>query len=193
MKEYDIDNYSFRPLIKETWWAFAQLFEPNGACDGCWCMWWKQNTKEYSAGRGENNRKAIRQLVIDDETLGLLAFSPQGEVCGWIAVAPRDKYKRLENSRTLKPIDDKPVWSITCFFINRNFRRMGLASKLVKASLIFVKEKGGTIVEAYPTVVDKGRVSSSSIYSGVPQIFERLGFEKAGQGGKRWIMRYRIV
>ena len=67
-----------------------------------------------------------------------------------------------------------------------------MSSKLVKAALSFVKDQGGTIVEAYPTVTDEGRVSSSSIYSGVPQIFERLGFEKAGEGGKRWIMRKEI-
>ena len=106
--------------------------------------------KEYSAGRGENNRKAIRQLVIEGEKLGLLAFSPQGEVCGWIAVAPHDKYKRLENSRTLKPIDEQPVWSITCFYIDRNFRGMGLTSNLIKAALEYVKENGGTLIEAYP-------------------------------------------
>ncbi len=191
--DYHIDNYTFRPLVKESWHAFVQLFEPNGACDGCWCMWWKQNTKEYSAGRGENNRKAIRQLVIEGEKLGLLAFSPQGEVCGWIAVAPHDKYKRLENSRTLKPIDEQPVWSITCFYIDRNFRGMGLTSNLIKAALEYVKENGGTLIEAYPTIVDEGRVSSASIFSGVPQIFERLGFEKAGEGGKRLIMRYQIM
>ena len=190
--EYHIDNYTFRPLVKETWPAFAQLFDPNGACDGCWCMWWKQNTKEYSEGRGQNNRKAMMQLVLDDTQLGLLAFSPKGEVCGWVALAPRSNYKRLQNSRTLKPIDEQPVWSITCFFINRNFRRMGITTGLVKAAVAFVREKGGSIVEAYPTVTEEGQVSSASIFSGVPQVFERLGFEKVGEGGKRWIMRKAI-
>ncbi|WP_163716705.1 GNAT family N-acetyltransferase [Mangrovibacterium lignilyticum] len=190
--ELKIDDYTFRPLTKETWNYFAQLFGANGACDGCWCMWWKQNTKEYDQGRGENNRKAIMQLVLDGEDLGLMAFSPKGEVCGWCAVAPRSNYKRLQNSRTLKPVDDLPVWSLTCFFINRNFRGMGIGTKLTKAALDFVRQKGGTIVEAYPTLTDEGRVPSASIFTGVPQIFERLGFEKVGEGGKRWTMRYQL-
>ena len=193
MKEYQIDGYLFRPLVKETWQAFAQLFGANGACDGCWCLFWKQNSAEYKAGRGENNRKAMMQLVIQGEDLGLLAFSPQGEVCGWIAVAPREKYSRLQNSRTLKPIDEQPVWSITCFFIHRNFRGMGIGTKLVKAALEFVKSKGGSLVEAYPNLLEESRVPSSSIYTGVPQIFERLGFEKVANGGKRVIMRKKMT
>jgi len=190
--EYQVENYTFRPLTKETWHAFSKLFGTNGACDGCWCMWWKQNTNEYNAGRGESNRKAMMQLVMAGESPGLLAFSHQGEVCGWIAVAPRSNYKRLQNSRTLKLVDDQPVWSITCFFIHRNFRGMGIGSKLIKAALAFVKQQGGTIIEAYPTIPEEDRVRSGAIFTGVPQIFERHGFTQVGSGGKRIIMRKQV-
>lgn len=189
---FEIDGYNFRPLEKESWQSFALLFGNNGACDGCWCMFWKQSSAEYNEGRGEANRKAMMQLVIQGEDLGLLAFSPQGEVCGWVAVAPRENYKRLQKSTTLKPIDEQAVWSITCFFIHRNFRGMGIGTKLVAAALEFVKAKGGSLVEAYPSLLDESRVPSSSIYTGVPQIFERLGFEKVGDGGKRVIMRKKL-
>lgn len=187
--EIRIDDYRFPPLNKQSWPAFAQLFGNNGACDGCWCLWWKQNTKEYDAGRGENNRKALMQLVLNNEQLGILAFSPKGEVCGWLAFAPRTSYQRLQKSRTLKPIDEQPVWSITCFFIHRNFRGMGLADKLVKACLLFCREQQVSILEAYPSLIEAGRVSSASIFSGLPQVFERNGFQEVGQGGKRLIMR----
>ncbi len=187
-----IDNYSFRPLDKQSWTAFAQLFGSNGACDGCWCMWWKQNTKEYAEGRGENNRKAMMQAVLNGEQLGLLAFSPQGEVCGWLAFAPRSNYPRLLKSRTLKPIDEQEVWSLTCFFIHRNFRGMGIAGRLVNACIAFAEQHQIPLLEAYPTLVEEGRVSSASIFSGVPQVFEKNGFEVVGQGGKRLIMRRKL-
>ena len=53
---------------------------------------------------------------------GLLAYV-DGVPAGWVAVAPRDEYPRLDRSPKLRRLDDRPVWSITCFTIDRRHRR----------------------------------------------------------------------
>src|SRR3989441_10443832 len=94
------------------------LFGKNGACAGCWCMWWRSPRWQWVKGKGEGNKRAMRKLVKDGAVTGLLAYA-DGAPVGWCAIAPRTDYPRLANSRTLKPVDDQAVWSITCFFVAR--------------------------------------------------------------------------
>ena len=91
----------------------------------------------------------ISLLSIRREFTGLLAYL-HGEVVGWVAVEPRSAYPRLAHSRTLKPVDDQEVWSVTCFYVAKKFRRRGIAVELLKAAVEHVREQGGKIVEGYP-------------------------------------------
>jgi GNAT superfamily N-acetyltransferase len=138
-------------------------------------MWWRQTAREFSAGKGESNRKAFKALVDAGERPGLLAYI-DGEAVGWCAVAPRQRYPRLERSPTLKPIDDQPVWSITCFFVAKPHRKRGLTIELVRSALEFVRQRGGRIVEAYPIDAGSGTCPPTSAYTGLLSTFLELGF-----------------
>ena len=85
-------------------------------------MYWKQKQSEYESKRGDENKKIFKKLVMSGKEMGLLAYQ-DGEAVGWCAVAPREEYSKLARSRVLKPVDDKQVWSIVCFFIRGPFRR----------------------------------------------------------------------
>ena len=37
----DASNLTVRPLREDDWPAIEELFGSNGACGGCWCMWWR--------------------------------------------------------------------------------------------------------------------------------------------------------
>src|SRR5687768_10787563 len=102
-------SLSFKPLSHETWDAFEKLLGPKGACGGCWCMTWRLQKADFEISKGEGAKKMMKNLVASHEHVGVLAFHNE-EPVGWCAVAPREKYKRLEKSRALKPIDDNPVW-----------------------------------------------------------------------------------
>ena len=43
---------TFKPLSKNNWEDFVELFGSNGACGGCWCMWWRLNHAEYKKNQG---------------------------------------------------------------------------------------------------------------------------------------------
>jgi len=100
-----------RPLTPERWEDFVELFGPNGASQGCWCMFWRIRSKDYHSQSGETNQTQMKNLVDSGFEPGLLAYI-DGNPVGWAAVAPRSNYARLVNSRVLKAVDDEPVWSL---------------------------------------------------------------------------------
>lgn len=152
-------------------------------------MWWRLSKAEYERGQGEGNRAALRALVESGAEPGLLACA--GEVpVGWCALAPRAAYPRLARSRALKPVDELPVWSVTCLFVARPFRRRGIAVALLRAAAEYAAEHGATVVEGYP-IDPRGRwVPDSFAYYGTVSAFRQAGFiEVARRSEGRPIMR----
>jgi GNAT superfamily N-acetyltransferase len=182
---------SFKPLKRNLWTDFEELFGPNGACAGCWCMYWKLRGKAYEEARGSETRQMHKSIVDSGVVTGLLAYL-HGDVVGWIAVEPRDAYPRLAHSRSLKPVDDKQVWSVTCFFVSKRSRRKGVAVELLKAAVDHVKKQGGKIVEGYPVDAQKD-LPAPFIYTGTASAFQQAGFkEVARRSATRPIFRFVI-
>lgn len=180
---------SFHPLTPERWADLEHLFGPRGACAGCWCMWWRLARTEWKRGKGEGNRKAFRKLVRSGAEPGVLAYA-DGEPVGWCAIAPREQYPALTRSRILKPVDNRPVWSVTCFFIARRFRHQGLSTGLLKAAVDFASARGAKIVEGYPHDAKKA-TADVFVYTGLVSAFRRAGFkEVARRSASRPIMRH---
>jgi len=182
--------YEFYPLTVERWEEFEQLFGSRGACGGCWCMWWRTTAAEFERSKGEPNREAMKRLVESGCEPGILAYL-DGRPVGWCSVGPRADFVRFEKSRTLKPVDDKPVWSVVCLFVSKGFRRRGLSVELLKAAVNYAADHGAEIVEGYPTIPSSAKAPAAFIYMGVPPAFERAGFRRVRQASKsRVIMRY---
>jgi GNAT superfamily N-acetyltransferase len=180
------------PLTPERFRDLERLFGPHGASSGCWCMWWRLPTPTFRAGRGEGNRRAFRRYVEDGHIPGLLAYDG-AKAIGWIAVEPRASYVRLARSRDLAPVDEAPVWSITCFFVARAYRGRGVTRLLVEAAAAHARAAGARLLEAYPREPEEGAVDSS-LYTGVASSFRSLGFvEVARRAPRRPIVRLGIT
>ncbi len=174
-KKTPAQTLEFQPLTEARWKDFEALFGPRGAYGGCWCMWWRLTRREFEAGQGEGNKKAMRSLVESGVIPGILAYS-EGKPVGWCSVAPREQYGSLERSPVLKRIDATPVWSIVCFYIAKSHRGMGVASGLIRGAAEYVRSQGGKVLEAYPTQPKDGKLPPVSSFMGVPELFERAGF-----------------
>ena len=182
---------SIKPLKRNLWTDFEELFGPNGACAGCWCMFWKLRGKAYEEARGYETRQMHKSIVDSGLVTGLLAYL-HGEVVGWIAVEPREAYAKLAHSRALKPVDDQTVWSVTCFFVAKKSRRMGVTVELLKAAVEHVRQQGGRIVEGYP-VDAQNEMPAPFIYTGTASAFQQAGFkEVARRSPTRPIFRFVI-
>jgi len=177
------------PLTSERWADFQSLMGPRGGNGGCWCMRWRQSKAEHDTNAGEPNRQAMCDIVESDEAPGLLAYE-DGEPVGWISVAPRPSFPRLENSSVLKPIDDELVWSVSCFLVAKSHRRQRVATRLLEAACDFVANHGGDIIEGYPIVALRDPTPDASAWIGFDRLFKQAGFrEVARSSTRRKVMR----
>jgi GNAT superfamily N-acetyltransferase len=128
--------------------------------------------------RGARAKEAFKNLIQRGKAHGILAFS-KDEPVGWCSFGPRQDFPVLENSKAYKRNDTKGVWSITCFFIYRKWRRKGLSRELLRAAVKAMKQRGVKIIEGYPATTTKGgrRLGSSMAWTGPLKIFEELGFK----------------
>jgi len=180
---------AIHPLTLERWSDLERLFGERGACGGGWCMWWRLTRREFEEQKGDGNKAALRQLVEAGQVPGLLAYDGAQPV-GWCAVEPREHYPSLGRSRVLKPIDEQPVWSVTCFFIRADRRGRGVATHLLEAAAEHVRAEGGRLIEGYPVEPRKGRMPEVFAWTGVPEVFVRAGFDEVARGSEtRPIMR----
>ncbi len=186
-----MSELSFKPIKRNLWTDFEELFGLRGAHGGCWCMYWKLRGKAYEDARGYETRQMHKSIVDAGTVTGLLAYL-QGEVVGWVAVEPRSAYARLAYSRTLKAVDDQEVWSVTCFFVSKRYRRRGISVELLSAAVEYVRSQGGRIVEGYPIVANEN-AAPATLFTGTETIFKRAGFnEVVRHTPMRPIFRYII-
>jgi GNAT superfamily N-acetyltransferase len=155
-------------------------------------MYWRQPGREHWANAGEGNKRRLKAIVDSGRPPGLLAYV-DGRPVGWCAVAPREEYGRLGRSPTIGPIDDLPVWSVVCFYIDRKHRRRRVAQRLLDAAVEHVARHGGRLLEGYPVDPRDGRLPGRDAYTGVPRMFVEAGFEEVARRTRsRPIMRFHV-
>jgi GNAT superfamily N-acetyltransferase len=169
----------WEPATAEHWDDIEELFGSRGACGGCWCMTWRRSKKEFDAGKGEGNRSALKRLTKREVAPGVLLYKGE-EVVGWCSVGPRAEFIRLEASRVWAPVDDKPVWSVTCFFVKKGHRNQGLSVELLKAAAEFAKQHGAKLLEGYPQEL-KSKLPDAFVWTGLAGSFKRAGFKEAAR------------
>jgi len=149
-------------------------------------MYWRIG-EEYRRRSSESNKAEFCDLVHQGGPSGLLAY--EGDLCvGWCQLTPRDALPWLDRTWRLKRIDDSPVWSLSCFYIRKGYRKKGVTSALIAAALKTAERAGAPALEAYPL---DANLTPSSSSTGYLSTFERAGFKiVARHVPPRPIMRY---
>ncbi len=177
------------PVTPDRWDDLVTLFGPSGAYSGCWCMWWRITRREFDSNGNEGNKRGLRNLVDRDVPPGLLGYVDE-EPAIWCSIEPREAYPALERSRTLKRVDDKPVWSIVCFFVGKPYRGRGMMLPMLRAAMDYAAERGALIVEGYPIEIE-GRLTGSDGFTGVASVYRAAGFEEVARPNEKYrIMRW---
>ena len=170
--QYSTTALTIRPLTRDLWPALEDLFGEHGACNGCWCMYWRIGAAYRTKPRGRN-KAAFRAVVRRGPPPGLLAFD--GEVpVGWCQLTPRDTLPWLDRTWRLRRVDDVPVWSLSCFFVRKGYRRQGVTSALIAAALDAARRAEAPALEAYPLDAD---LTPSASGTGYASTFARAGFK----------------
>jgi len=185
-------DLKFHSVTPKRWKDLENLFGERGACGGCWCMFWRLSRSQVVKQQGLENKKAMKRIVDSGEIPGILAYA-NGKPIGWCAVAPRETFQLLERSRIMGRVDEKPVWSVVCFFVAKPFRRNGVTVKLLKAAVEYAKKHKAKIVEGYPIEPKKGKFPDVFANTGLASAFRQAGFKEVLRRSEtRPIMRYYI-
>jgi GNAT superfamily N-acetyltransferase len=182
-------DFQVKPLNASTWPDFARLVERhNGVWGGCWCM----GFHEEGVGRGKTaaqNRAEKEARVRQGRAHASLVYD--GAACvGWCQCGPPEELPRIKHRRAyLEGARTLPDWRITCFFVDRAYRRRGVASAALAGALDEIARLGGGTVESYPEDLEGRSTSASFLYSGTVAMFERHGFERVRQlGTHHWVV-----
>jgi GNAT superfamily N-acetyltransferase len=187
--DFDLSRLRYRAATASRWPDVEKLFGERGACGGCWCMVWRLPRQRWLTGKGAENRRALKRIVAAGRTPGVLAYLGR-EPIGWCAVAPRAEYPALERSKVLKKVDDRTVWSVSCLFVARAYRRRGLSVGLLAAAVDLAAKHGAEIVEGYPVEPTMTPTPDPFVWTGVPSAFRQAGFTEVLRRSKtRPIMR----
>jgi GNAT superfamily N-acetyltransferase len=181
------------PLTADSWDDLVELFERPGTsiARGCYCMFYRRAGKhEVPAGTtySEANKRALKSLVDRGVVPGLIGYE-NGRPIGWVSLGPRADYAKLKRSPVMKPVDERPVWSIICFVVDPKARHRGVAEAMLKGAVTWARKQGVTLLEAYPC--DKpAKAADDSMWFGAKRMFDRAGFvEVARRKPTRPVMR----
>jgi GNAT superfamily N-acetyltransferase len=163
---------SIYPVTKDLWSALEQLFGKQGACNGCWCMYWRLGPDYHKRGRSLNKAE-LQEIILSNHPVGLLAFVDDIPV-GWCQLTPRHELAWLLKNGYGDLNSGTNVWCISCFYIKTGYRRKGITLALVKASIDYAKKAGADLLEAYPR-------KSPGSYTGYPSTFKKAGFKIGGE------------
>ncbi|WP_129336646.1 GNAT family N-acetyltransferase [Cellulomonas endophytica] len=187
-----VDAWRVAPLGPVTWDLFAGLAERhNGVFGGCWCTYFHllpDPPERREIGHRELKRRLVEQgrahaaLVLD-------ASGPDGadEAVAWAEFGPVEELANIHHRKQWeKETVVRPDYRITCLFVDRRYRRTGMAAVAVRGALALIAEQGGGLVESYPHDLPPGKKTSSSfLYNATRTMYERLGFtylRPKGQG-----------
>lgn len=150
---------------------------------GCWCMFYRRSGAQpplpTGISRAERNRRGLKALVDCGKAPGLVAYRGKAPI-GWVTLAPRGEFAKLKRSPVMKPVDDRPVWSVICFVVPSEHRRQGIASALLRGAIAHARRNGASLVEAYP--VDKrNRSRDDAMWFGAKSMYDRAGFREVAR------------
>jgi GNAT superfamily N-acetyltransferase len=181
-----MSEYMVRPLGPDTWDAFARLGERhNGVWNGCWCTWFHTLYAEKDKERtSESNRDLKESLVNEGRAHAALVFDGD-EAVAWCQYGTPAELPNINHRREYEAtVDRRPDYRLTCFFVDKRYRRQGVAAVALRGALDLIAQAGGGVVEAYPQDTGDRKVSASLLYSVTRSLFEQAGFSYVRPKGK---------
>jgi ribosomal protein S18 acetylase RimI-like enzyme len=197
----DTQRYTVKELSQATWPDFEDLFSRGNGWDFCWCMHHHRcrplppTEKLRRADRARANYPDKKKLVAEVRSHGILVYS-EGEVVGWCQYGRADELPRIDddpNYRRLAPANRERLWRITCFVVDKRYRRRGIGGFALKAALASIKARGGGLVEAYPVAAWAGASFGNVSTHGTVSMFRKLGFKQVAQFGPRNVLMLRTI
>jgi GNAT superfamily N-acetyltransferase len=188
-----LEQLTIRPLSVDTWPAFADLVaRHHGVFGGCWCTWF--HTLEKDKDRTyDSNRDLKCRLVEEGRAHAAVVFDGE-EAVAWAQYGSPEELPNIHHRMEYEAgLVTAPDYRITCIFVDRRYRRNGVAALALRGALELIAAAGGGVVEGYPHDMSKQpegkKMSSSFLYNGTRRMYEEAGFTfERAKGQKNTVM-----
>lgn len=188
-------EYVIRPLDAATFPAWRALAEKhNGVWGGCYCSYFHGDTAETR--KDEHDRPTFKQRLVDEGVAHAALVFDGEQAVAWCQYGSPAELPGIYHRKEFDAGEDHVApWRITCFFVDRDYRRKGMALVALRGALGLIAEAGGGEVVSFPNIVEPGkRVSSSFLHNVTPGIFEQAGFTFERRLGKnKTVMRATVA
>ncbi|MBD7957898.1 GNAT family N-acetyltransferase [Microbacterium sp. Sa4CUA7] len=179
-------SHDIKALTPETfpaWLALAQ--KHNGVWGGCYCSYFHGDT-EQTIKREYDGPTFKQRLVTEGVAHAALVFDGDAAIAWCEYGSPHELpgiYHRKEFDAG--EAHQAPL-RITCFFVDRDHRRSGVAREALDGALALIAQAGGGEVVSFPNeLVPDKKTSSSFLHNGTRAMFEKAGFTFERDIGKR--------
>ena len=181
-----MSEYLVRPLGPDTWDAFARLAgRHNGVWNGCWCTWFHTLYTEKDKGRTSESNRALKQRLVNEGRAHAALVFDGDEAVAWCQYGSPEELPNINHRKEYEAaLDRLPDYRLTCFFVDKKYRRKGVAAVALHGALDLIAQAGGGVVEAYPQDTHGQKVSASFLYNATRSLFEQAGFSYVRHKGK---------
>ncbi len=182
---------SARELGAPTWPDFERIAEKhNGVWGGCWCVSFHLKSAEEKRWSGKH-KELKERLVHANRSHAALVYDG-ADVVGWCQFGPPSELPgRMSGYGKLGAA--VPDWRITCFFVDRDRRREGIAKAGLEGALRMIAARGGGTVDAYPSDIRGKSTSSSFLWGGTASMFDDAGFRLLGHLGTTKVVMRKVI
>lgn len=178
---------TIRRLTQENardWFDFFdhRAFADHADWKGCYCTGpFMPRLKDY-ARKSRRRRDYAEWLIQTGRMNGYLAYEGD-RVIGWCNVNMRSSLPMYAKDTKV----DAGVLSIACFTVEKEHRRRGVATALLKRIIEDAEQSGIGLIEAYPR---KRAVTEFGRFVGPYEMYRRLGFRDEIAEGRSVVRKY---
>lgn len=183
--------YTVRPLNASTWDVFADLVERNnGIFGGCWCIGYHPECGQ----RGISHREVKEDRVRTGRAHAALVLDDGGAAQGWCQYGSPAELPGIKHRREYeKDAPPYPDWRITCIYVDKKHRGLGIARAALEGAIDQIAHSGGGLVEAISEVTSGREAPGRFLFSATVELFEQYGFARGRQVGKHARILSRVV
>ena len=189
----EVDSLTVRPLARDTWPAFADLVaRHNGVFGGCWCTYFHSLSRDPD--RTYESNRELKCVLVEEGRAHAALVLDQDVAVAWAQYGPPEELPNLHHRQEYEAgLVTPPDFRITCIFVDRRYRRSGIAALALRGAIDLIAEAGGGLVEGYPHDMSKQpegkKMSSSFLYNGTRRMYEEAGFTyQRSKGLKNCVM-----